>query len=93
MCRPQDALPPHLLPHTPPARSTRIVHTTTVTTTTTASPVRAQSPVDMISKVTHYLPVFDLCINMIFIHFFFFFFEITCFSIRNTITVSSVGSL
>ncbi|XP_071540275.1 uncharacterized protein trr isoform X3 [Panulirus ornatus] len=52
MCRPQDALPPHLLPHTPPARSTRIVHTTTVTTTTTASPVRAQSPVDMISKVT-----------------------------------------
>nr|XP_045609496.1 histone-lysine N-methyltransferase 2C-like isoform X5 [Procambarus clarkii] len=52
MCRPQDALPPHLIPHTPPMRSTRIIHTTTVTTattttTTSTSPVRAPSPVDM----------------------------------------------
>ncbi|KAG7160856.1 histone-lysine N-methyltransferase 2C-like 1 [Homarus americanus] len=52
MCRPHEALPAHLLPHTPPVRSARIMHTPTVTTTTTASPVRAQSPIDMMTKVT-----------------------------------------
>nr|XP_053653886.1 histone-lysine N-methyltransferase 2C-like isoform X6 [Cherax quadricarinatus] len=52
ICRPQDALPPHLLPHTPPARTTRVVQTAIVTTTATPSPVRASSPVDMMTKVT-----------------------------------------
>ncbi|KAK8388323.1 hypothetical protein O3P69_020366 [Scylla paramamosain] len=51
ICRPQDAQPPHLLPHTPPIRSARII-TTTVVTTTSTSPVRSQSPTDIMTKVT-----------------------------------------
>ncbi|XP_050716817.1 histone-lysine N-methyltransferase 2C-like isoform X5 [Eriocheir sinensis] len=52
ICRPQDVQPPHLLPLTPPVRTTRIVTTTAVTTSTSASPVRSQSPTDIMTKVT-----------------------------------------
>lgn len=54
MCRPEDALPPHLLPHTPPVRATRIVQTPVSANTTTTSPIRGQSPVDGLPKVEHH---------------------------------------
>ncbi|XP_068205977.1 histone-lysine N-methyltransferase 2C-like isoform X15 [Palaemon carinicauda] len=52
ICRPQDALPPHLLPHTPPMRRVQPPQPPVPVTTAPPSPVRPPSPSDIMTKVT-----------------------------------------
>ncbi|KAK7063303.1 Lysine Methyltransferase 2D [Halocaridina rubra] len=52
ICRPQDALPPHLLPLTPPMRRVPPPPPPPPVTTAPPSPVRPPSPSDIMTKVT-----------------------------------------
>ncbi|XP_066943900.1 histone-lysine N-methyltransferase 2C-like isoform X12 [Macrobrachium rosenbergii] len=52
ICRPQDALPPHLLPHTPPMRRVQLPQPPVPVTTAPPSPVHLPSPNDIMTKVT-----------------------------------------